>query len=304
MIIPPYLNPGDLVGITCPASKIEKDAALFAASVLASWGLRIRMGETAGSSFHNFSAPDEIRLRELQQMLDDEEVKAILFGRGGYGVLRILDGLDFGRFCAFPKWICGYSDITALHIHVNTVYEIATLHSVMCSGITPKTCSDPYVQSLRRALFGDLLEYSFDPHPLNRSGEGQGMLMGGNLSLLSNLSGTVSQPDMKGKILFVEDVGEYRYAVDRMMFNLRRAGWISDLAGLVVGNFTAEKETDTPFGQTDYELILEKVREYDFPVAFGFPVGHGEQNYTLKEGAVFRLSVGDAPLLGERGLNN
>lgn len=299
MTIPPYLKPGDLVGVTCPASKMDREAALFAASVVENWGYRVRVGRTAGSAFHNFSAPDAIRLEELQRMLDDEEVKAILFGRGGYGLVRILDALDFTRFRAQPKWICGYSDITALHLHIHAAFRIATLHSVMCSGITPSTSADPYVESLHRALAGDVLDYRFASHPLDRPGVAEGELIGGNLSLLANISGTVSQPDTTGKILFVEDVGEYRYAVDRMMLNLRRAGWLKGLAGLVVGSFTAQQETDTPFGQSDQELILDKVIEEDFPVAFGFPVGHSPRNYALKEGLRYRLVVDGTPRLTE-----
>lgn len=299
MTIPPYLKPGDLIGITCPASKMDQQAALFAASVLETWGYRVRVGRTAGSAFHNFSAEDEIRLGELQEMLDDGEVKAIVFGRGGYGVVRILDELDFRLFRARPKWLCGYSDITALHMHVHTVCRVATLHSVMCSGITARTCRDPYVGSLRRALRGDSLDYGFSAHPMNRAGVAEGELVGGNLSLLANLSGTVSQPDMRGKILFLEDVGEYRYAIDRMMLNLRRAGWLNGLAGLILGSFTAEQETETPFGQTDYELISDKVHLDDFPVAFGFPVGHGERNYALKEGFRYQLTVTESPRLRE-----
>lgn len=299
MIIPPYLKPGDLVGITCPASKMGRDVAVFAASVLESWGFRVLLGETAGSSYHNFSAPDDMRLTELQAMLDDDAVKAILFGRGGYGVIRILDRLDFSCFSRQPKWLCGYSDITALHLHIHTLYGITTLHSVMCSGITARTRGNPYVESLRRMLKGEKLRYRFDAHPLNRSGVAEGQLVGGNLSLLANLSGTISQPDMRGKILFVEDVGEYRYAIDRMMWNLWRAGWLDGLAGLVVGSFSAERDTDAPFGQQEYEIILDKVRNDSFPVAFGFPSGHEVENYTLKEGGRYRLQVGDTPLLEE-----
>lgn len=298
-ITPPYLMPGDLVGITCPASKMEREAALFAASILRSWGFETRLGHTAGSAFHNFSAPDELRREELQEMLDDRDIKAILFGRGGYGMIRILDALDFSGFCRHPKWLCGYSDITALHMHIHTVYGIQSIHSVMCSGITSATAADPYVTSLRRMLSGEQLRCDFPVHPLNRPGTAEGPLLGGNLSMLATLSGTVSQPDTEGKILFLEDVGEYRYSVDRMMWNLKRAGWLDGLAGLVVGSFQAAKETDTPFGQTEEEMIFDKVRDLRFPVAFGFPVGHAPENFSLKEGAFYQLRVDDAPSLAE-----
>lgn len=270
---------------------MDRNVAEFASSVLQSWGFRTRLGETVGSRFHNFSAPDSLRYEELQGMLDDGEVQAILFGRGGYGILRILDQLDFTRFRIQPKWLCGYSDVTALHVHVNRCFDIATLHSVMCSGITEDTFQDIYVRSLRDAWCGKRIDYSFQGHGMNRNGVCEGMLCGGNLSLLANLSGTISQPDMRGKILFVEDVGEYRYSIDRMMINLKRAGWLEGLGGLVAGSFTGSRETDEAFGQNEREIIWDKVKEYDFPVAFDFPVGHQKENYALKLGVPYRLEV-------------
>jgi muramoyltetrapeptide carboxypeptidase len=291
MIIPPFLKPGDRVGITCPASKMEREAAEYAASVIASWGLRVTLGETAGSHFHNFSGTDQQRLQELQRMLDEPDMRAIIFGRGGYGVIRLLDGLDFSQFSSRPQWLCGYSDITALHLHEHASSGIATIHSVMCSGITPETAGDAYVESLRKCLAGEELTYEFPWHPLNRPGLCQGEMIGGNLSLLANVSGTVSQPDTRGKILLLEDVGEYRYAVDRMLFNLKRSGWLAGLAGLVVGSFTDGRETTEPFGQTEQEIVWDKVKEYDYPVAFGFPAGHQKENYALRFGMEHRLRL-------------
>lgn len=292
MIIPPYLTEGDTIGITCPASKMEREAAVYAASVLESWGFRTQLGATVGSSYHNFSASDEQRLAELQQMLDDDEIKAILFGRGGYGIIRILDRINFTRFKRHPKWVCGYSDVTALLIHLTARLKTASLHSVMCSGITPETDGDDYTTSLRKALGGVKINYRFDSHPLNKNGRVKGPLIGGNLSLLANISGTISQPDTRGKILFIEDVGEYRYAVDRMMWNLERAGWLSGLGGLIVGSFNDGKETDTPFGQNEYEIIRDRIANYDYPVCFDFPVGHQKENYALKEGVLYTLTLG------------
>ncbi|TAN11491.1 MAG: LD-carboxypeptidase [Chitinophagaceae bacterium] len=298
-IIPPYLRPGDTIGITCPASKMERASAEYAAEVLASWGYRTIIGNTAGANFHNFSATDKVRLQELQQMLDDDDMQAILFGRGGYGVVRILDRIDFSHFKKFPKWICGYSDITALLIHLHTRYHTASIHSLMCSGITPETKDDPFVRSLKQTLSGEKAKCSFSPGALNRKGICEGELIGGNLSLLANLSGTVSQPDTKDKLLFVEDVGEYRYSVDRMMINLKRSGWLKDLSGLIIGSFNESKETETPFGQTEYEMIWDKVKEYQYPVCFGFPVGHQKQNYALKVGGEYRLVISDNCVLEE-----
>jgi len=293
MKIPPYLKKGDLIGVTCSSSKMDLQAAEYAAGVINSWGFRVHLGITVGTSFHNFSAPDELRLEELQDMLDDTEIKAIVFGRGGYGMICLLDQLDFTKFRKHPKWICGYSDITALHSHIQQTYHIPTLHSMMCSGITPQTKDNEYVDSLRQALKGKATKYTFAPHELNRNGKANGILTGGNLSLLANLSGTVSQPDTKGKILFLEDIGEYRYRVDGMMYNLKRAGWLEKLAGIIVGSFTDSKETNTPFGQTEYEIISNIVKEYKYPVAFGFPAGHSAENYTLKLGFQHELIITD-----------
>jgi muramoyltetrapeptide carboxypeptidase len=291
LTIPPYLKKGDTVGITCPASKINAAAAEYAAGVIEEWGFKISTGATVGTSYHNFAATDEERLQDLQLMLDDENIRAVLFGRGGYGIIRILDKLDFSGFIRRPKWLCGYSDITALHIHLHKQYHIASMHSVMCSGITAGTKDDVFVGSLREAWSGTKYHYPFSPHPLNRNGRCQGALIGGNLSLLTNLSGTVSQPDTRGKILFIEDTGEYRYHIDRMLYNLKRAGWLDGLAGLIAGSFTDSKETNTPFGQTTCEIILDKVKEYGYPVAFGFPAGHQPENYTLKMGVVHTLDI-------------
>ncbi|SFD14447.1 muramoyltetrapeptide carboxypeptidase [Chitinophaga sp. CF118] len=293
MKIPPYLKKGDLIGVTCSSSKMDQQAAEYAAGVINSWGFRVHLGITVGTSFHNFSAPDELRLEELQDMLDDTEIKAIIFGRGGYGMVCLLDQLDFTKFRKNPKWLCGYSDITALHSHIQQRYGIPTIHSMMCSGITPETADNEYVDSLRQSLKGKATKYNCAPHELNRNGKANGILTGGNLSLLANLSGTVSQPDTKGKILFLEDIGEYRYNVDRMMYNLKRAGWLDKLAGLVVGSFTEEKETITPFGQTEYEIIRNIVKEYKYPVCFGFPAGHSYENYAMKFGLQHDLLVTD-----------
>ncbi|HVB02360.1 MAG TPA: LD-carboxypeptidase [Chitinophagaceae bacterium] len=291
--IPPALKPGDTIGITCPSSKISGDVAAYAAEVLKSWGLKVRIGKTVGGAWNNFSAPDADRRSDLQDMLDDPEIQAILFGRGGYGMVRILDGLNFKAFAARPKWIAGYSDITTLHIHIYHNYKIASLHSLMCSGIIPETAGGPFVTSLKNALFGMPAIYTFDSNPLNISGDCIGPLVGGNLSLLANLSGTVSCPNMRGKILLLEDTSEYRYVVDRMMYNLKRAGWLEGLAGMIVGSFTDYRDTSTPFGQTEHELIRELVKEEGFPVCFGFPAGHQVENYALKIGVPYQLKVED-----------
>ncbi|MBV8255817.1 MAG: LD-carboxypeptidase [Chitinophaga sp.] len=292
--IPPYLKKGDLIGVTCSSSKMELAAAEYAAEVLRSWGFRVHLGITVGTSFHNFSAPDELRLEELQDMLDDPEIKAIVFGRGGYGMVCILDKLDFKKFRKHPKWLCGYSDVTTLHSHIQERYGIPTIHSMMCSGITADTVEDPYVHSLEQVLKGKKYSYNTPSHELNREGSASGILVGGNLSILANVSGTPSQVNTKGKILLLEDIGEYRYNVDRLMYNLKRAGWLDKLAGLVVGSFTEGKENSTPFGQTEYEIIRNMVKEYDYPVCFNFPIGHQAENYAVKLGMQHHLKIGES----------
>lgn len=294
MIVPPALKPGDCIGITCPSSKMEAESAAFAAGVFRDWGFRVRTGKTVGMSFHNFSAPDAMRTEELQLMLDDPDIRAIVFGRGGYGMVRILDRLDFSTLMSAPKWIAGFSDITTLHAHLQQVVGIASIHSVMCSGIREDTFRSPYVTSLRNCLCGAGYDYRFEAHPLNRPGQTRGRLVGGNLSLLANLSGSRSQPMTEGRILVLEDVGEYRYNIDRMLRNLKRAGWLENLAGLVLGSFTDVRETETPFGQSEYEMVHELTASCGYPVAMGFPCGHQEANFALKLGLEHRLEVGSS----------
>ncbi len=299
MTVPPILKKGDTIGITCPASKTDADAVKYGCKTIRSWGFKVKLGKTVGVHFHNFSATDQQRLEDMQEMLDDPSIKAIVFGRGGYGILRILDQIDFSGFQKSPKWICGYSDITALHMHIVRNFHIQTLHSPMCTSITSKTAASPYVLSLKNTLEGLPHDYHFPNHKLDRKGIAEGRLIGGNLCLLAAICGSKSQPDMAGKILFLEDTGEYRYSIDRMMMTLKRAGWLKSLTGLIVGSFRDGKDTEEPFGQTEWELIRDKVRGFKYPVAFGFPVGHQPENYTLKEGAFYRLEVGHQNILKE-----
>ena len=297
---PSFLQPGDRIGVCCPSSKIDYPAALYACDVLRSWGFSVQMGKTVQGHFHNFSATDDQRLEDLQQMLDDPAIRAIVFGRGGYGMMRIMDRLDWAAFIRQPKWLCGYSDITALHLQAGVQCQVQTIHSVMCSGITPATYNDPFVESLRSVLMGKAIDYTFSPHPGNRSGKADGRLIGGNLCLLAASCGSSTAPDVKDCILFLEDTGEYFYAIDRMMMTLQRAGWLHDLAGLVVGSFTDTQDTEEPFGQQAWELIYDKISTYGYPVGFGFPVGHQAENYALKIGAMCTLQIGTTCRLTEK----
>ena len=291
--IPSYLKPGDTIGVICPSGSMLFDKISTCLLTLERWGFKVKKGKTLGTQFHYFSGTDKERLHDLQMMLNDEEVKAILCARGGYGLSRIIDEVDFTRFKQNPKWIIGYSDITILHSHLLRNFNIASLHSPMAAAFNDGGSDAIYVQSLRKALLGETYSYSSAPHPLNRNGSATGDLTGGNLCLLAHLLGSASSVNTKEKILFIEDVGEYIYNVDRLLMQLKRAGQLDHLAGLIVGSFTDNKDTSTPFGQSVYESIYDKIKSYSYPVCFGFPVGHATENYTLKHGAMHTFQVSD-----------
>ncbi len=288
---PPYLQPGDTVAITCPAGAVDAaDIAVMAAAIEAR-GFRVVLGKTIGTSYYKFSAPDAERAADLQQFLDDPNIKAIFFGRGGYGVVRIIDQLDFNRFNAFPKWLIGYSDITCILNHVQQQYGIAGLHAHMQGGYQVADYHALSTDSLFDVLCGHGQTYVGDAHPMNRFGESAGELCGGNLALLSDLVGTPSEIDTDGKILFIEDIAEYKYNIDRMLWQYQRAGKLARLKGLLVGGFTDTQDNAVPFGMDEYQMVAEKVAPYNYPVVYGFPVGHQAENYALVCGASYRLQV-------------
>jgi len=298
--IPPYLKKGDVIGIVCPSGFMPVEKASECIRVLnEEWGFQTKIGRTLGSEFNYFSGTDDDRLNDFQQMLDDDEVKAVLCARGGYGLSRIVDRIDFKKFKKQPKWIIGYSDVTVLHAHLYAQYYISSLHAPMASAFNDAGYINRFVQSLRHALEGKKIKYSCEPHEFNKKGEGIGELIGGNLTLLTHLIGTDSDTKTRGRILFLEDVGEYLYNVDRMMQQLKRSGKLSKLAGLVVGGFTEMKDTERPFGQTAYEIVHDAVKEYDYPVCFNFPVGHVKENYALRIGAGYKLQVRKSKILLE-----
>lgn len=289
---PPPLKPGDTIGIVCPAGYMAADRVQACIDKLHEWGYYVRTGMTVGSSSENyFSGTDEERLKDFQQMLDDDKINALLCGRGGYGLTRIIDAIDFKQFREHPKWIIGFSDITLLHAHIYSNYNISTLHAPMAGAFIDKAPDDKYLLSLQHVLKGERIKYSVDPHPFNRKGEAVGELVGGNLALLAHAVGTPSDMKTKGRILFLEDVGEYLYNIDRMMRQLKRAGKFDKLAGLIIGGFTDSKDTERPFGQTAEEIIYDTVKEYDFPLCFDFPISHGGKNYAVKIGTGYKLTV-------------
>jgi len=290
--IPPYLQKGDTIGIVCPAGAMPVEKVSECIRILnEDWGFTTRVGKTVGDQFNYFSGTDEERLADLQEMLDDDQVKAVLCARGGYGTGRIIDKIDFKKFKKQPKWIVGYSDITVLHSHLYSNYYISSLHSPMAGAFNDDGYKNEYVLSLKNALEGKKLKYSCPVHEFNRKGEAIGELVGGNLAILAHLVGTDSDIKTRGRILFIEDIGEYLYNIDRMMHQLKRSGKLSRLAGLIIGGFTDVKDTERPFGQTAYEIIREIIKEYDYPVCFGFPVSHTDENYALKIGVGYKLKV-------------
>lgn len=291
MIAPPYLTEGDTVAITCPAKSlpIPIDDAV---KLLESWGLKVLLGETVYAAWHQFAGTDELRTADFQKFLDDNSVKAIFAARGGYGTIRIIDGIDFSRFESNPKWIIGFSDITILHSHINAVLNTQSIHGQMPLTIPDGTKVS--LETLRKALFNEPFDYTYTSSVENRSGSGSGMLTGGNLTLLLMMSGSISEQDYKNKILFLEDVGEYFYSIDRMILSFKRAGILAGLKGLIIGGFTDLKDNDIPFGHTAEQIIMSHVKEYDYPVCFNFPAGHIEDNRALVFGREVTLTV-DGP---------
>lgn len=298
--IPPYLKSGDTIGIVCPAGYMPVERVSECIRVLNSeWGFTTKVGNTIGKQFHYFSGTDEERLADFQQMLDDPDVKAILCARGGYGFSRIIDKIDFSSFKKNPKWIIGYSDVTVLHSHIYRNYYISTMHSPMAGAFNEGGYKNEFVISLRNALEGKKIKYRCEPHEFNRKGEAVGELVGGNLAILAHLTGTNSDSKTKGRILFIEDVGEYLYNIDRMMYQLKKSGKLEKIAGLIVGGFSEMKDTERPFGQTVYEIIRDIVKDYTYPVCFDFPVSHTDRNYALKTGVGYKLKVTKSRVLLE-----
>ncbi len=295
---PPYLKKGDTIAITCPAGYMPREKAETCIETIQQWGFEVMVGKTLGSKSKNyFSGNDETRLNELQAMLDDEGIKAILCGRGGYGISRIIDQIDFTRFKKNPKWIIGFSDITLLHAHINRNFKIATLHAPMAAAFNNEENKNEFIDSLHKALVGKKAKYACKADAFNKLGEAKGELIGGNLTLITHLIGTKSDINTKNKILFIEDIGELIYSTDRMLHQLKRSGKLTNLSGLIVGGFTDVKDTERPFGKNVKELIKDILQDYDYPVCFDFPVGHKKENYALKIGGDFQLKITNTKVL-------
>lgn len=285
---PPYLKKGDKIALVCPAKKLPKsiDKAI---ALLTEWGLEVVVGESVYASHHQFAGTDELRAADIQHFLDDSSIKAIIAGRGGYGTIRIIDALDFTQFNLHPKWIVGFSDITVLLSHIIAQSEIQCIHGQMPYTFEESTFEA--LDSLRKALFGEKQTYVYESDFINRSDEAEGILIGGNLTLITMLQGSASEMDFDNKILFLEDVGEHEYSIDRMLRMLKRAGKLANLNGLIIGAFNEIEAEKISFGQTVDEVIWDIVKEYDYPVCFNFPTGHIENNLSMVLGAEVSLKT-------------
>ncbi len=294
MKIPPYLKKGDTVAIVCTARKFMPEEAKPAIELLESWGLKTKLGRTIGLDSCQLGGTDVERAADLQQMMDDDNVKAVWCARGGYGTVRIIDLLDFTKFSKKPKWIMGFSDVTVLHSHLNTL-GIATLHSIM--PFTVPNAPEKVKQTLKDALFGTKLSYVLPSKSYDVKGKAEGELVGGNISILYSLLGSSSSISTQDKILFIEDLDEYLYHVDRMMYNLKRNGYFENAKGIIVGSMRDMHDNEIPFGQNEVQIITAIAKEYDIPIAFEFCAGHQKDNRTLVLGSQVSFEVNDKEIL-------
>ena len=288
MIVPEFLKPGNEVGVVATAKKVNKEKTLLGIKILESWGLQVVVGKNVFNSFHQFAGTDEQRIEDFQQMISDPKIKAIFILRGGYGSTRIIDQINFSPLKTDPKWICGFSDVTAIHLHLNNL-GIASIHSPMPSffyAIDQKS-----LHWFKDLIFGKKPKCIINNHKLNRQGVATGKLTGGNLSIICHTIGTKSEIATKDHILFMEDVGEQLYHLDRMMVHLKRAGILKDLAGLIVGQFSDMKDNEDVFGYDANEIIYSHTKEFDYPIAFNFPIGHTNENYAIPVGLEAKLKV-------------
>ncbi len=291
MKIPQKIKPDSKIRIISPAGKIEKSKVLPAVKWLENKGYLVELGQYVFAQHFQFAGTDEQRLHDLQTAFDDPETDVIICSRGGYGTVRIIDKIDFTKFLQHPKWLVGFSDITALHLALHKK-EIATAHAAMPASFFDKSGTpNQNLDLLMSLLSGENLTYSFRNTIFNRTGDVTAEIIGGNLSIIASLLGTKFEPDTDGKILFLEDVDEYLYHIDRLIHQLKLAGKFDKLAGLILGNFTAIKDNDSPFGQTVEEIISAAVKDYSFPVCFGFQAGHDNVNKALIFGEKWELNV-------------
>lgn len=286
--IPPYLKKGDTIGILATARKVDVAPLQPAIALLKSWGLNVVVGKTIGLDNDQLAGQDWQRATDLQDMLDNPSIKAIWCAKGGYGTVRIVDRIDFTKFKKKPKWFIGFSDATVLHSHINNM-NIATMHalvSISVSRATPEA-----LESFRKALFGEKLSYTIPPHAYNKTGKAMGELVGGNLSVLYSIIGSESEADYKGKIIFIEDLDEYLYHIDRMMMNLDRNNYFKNVKGVIIGAMSKMRDNDIPWGHNALQIIQDITKKYNIPICFNFPAGHIQDNRTLVFGKQLTLDI-------------
>lgn len=285
--LPSYLKKGDTILIVATARARDKEQIQPAIDILKGWGLKVITGKNIFKRDHQFAGTDKERAYDLQWAVDHKEAKAILIAGGGYGALRIIDKINFKSLKKYPKWIAGYSDTTVMQSRL-TVLKIASIHSTMAFQFTK---NEEATESLKKLLFGEKTEYMIPKNALNKEGKAEAEVVGGNLSLLYALSGSADDLSTKNKILFIEDLDEQLYHVDRMVLQLKRSGKLKNLKGLVVGGMSDMKDNAVPFGKTAEEIIKDAVKEYDYPVCFNFPAGHIEKNMAFYLGKKAKLTV-------------
>jgi len=292
MIQPQNLQAGDLIGIVCPAGTIPLENVQKCVETLTSWGYGVKLGKTVGGKYFTYAGTDAERAADLQEMMDDTNVKAILCARGGYGLSRILPLLDFSVIQASPKWVIGFSDITVLHAALQQK-GIMSIHGPMAAAFNKGPQGEPYVQALKSMLEGEKNTYKAPAHTYNQLGSATAPILGGNLCLITHLIGSKMSLQTQGKILFLEDIGEFHYNLDRMVIQMKNAGLFNDLVGLVIGGFSQMRDEATDIGAGAFEIIKSHVQEFSFPICYDFPVSHSIPNYPIKEGAIYQLHVAE-----------
>jgi muramoyltetrapeptide carboxypeptidase len=293
MKIPPYLKKGDTVAIVCTARKFFPEEAKPAIDLLESWGLKVKLGKTIGLDSCQLGGTDTERAADFQDQLDNDNIKAIWCARGGYGTVRIIDMIDFSKFKKHPKWVMGFSDVTVLHSHINTL-NVATLHSIM--PFTVPKAPEPVKETFKNALFGIKNSYTIPSKSYDKKGVAKGELVGGNLSIIYSLLGSKSSIDTKDKILFIEDLDEYLYHVDRMLQNMKRNDYFKNIKGIIVGSMRDMHDNEIPFGQNEIQLITEISKELNIPIAFEFCAGHQKDNRTLVLGSQVVFEVNETEI--------
>ncbi len=291
MITPPFLKRNDTVAIVAPAGKITEKKITRAINIFSSWGFKVELGRNIFRRKNTFAGNDRQRRDDFQNAIDSEDIKAVICARGGYGTLRIINKIDFSRFSQNPKWIAGFSDITVIHSYLQKNIKCESIHSVMPGNFPEHDVESVSLNSLKNILFGGKAEYTIKSHSFSKPGNTEGVLIGGNLSVLYSLQGTGLEIDTNHKILFIEDVNEYLYHVDRMISNFKLSGKLDNLKGLIIGQMSRMKDSPVAFGESAYEILHRAVEEYNYPVIYNFPAGHTRQNMALILGRKIKMSV-------------